>query len=131
MSSGKKGREMKNIFMLMYPIVGIISVSAFVPQIISLLKAISPPVNVSIKSWLLWSIGAFISLGYGFFFLEDVMFTVTAITNFTLNLFVLSLLIHRRFVVFGHCRSFSHALMEYFLKYPFLAVKTQDIATKE
>jgi uncharacterized protein with PQ loop repeat len=118
----REGQGMKTVFMMMYPMVGLISLFAFIPQIISLIKAVTPPVNVSIRSWLLWTIGAFISLGYGYFYLEDLMYIVTCGMNFALDLLVVLLLIHRRFVIFGQCANLYHALTEYFLKYPFLAV---------
>ena len=117
---------LKVLFSYLYPFVGLISVIAYMPQIKSLIKAKASPVNISIKSWLLWILGAAISLGYGLFCLEDLMFILITTLSLFLMLFIITLIIYMRYVVYGECKNIFCALLEYFFKRPFFAVKIKE-----
>lgn len=113
---------MKMFFLYSYPLVGFISLCAFIPQIKALLNAETSPVNVSIKSWLLWTLSSLIGFGYGVYVLEDLMFCLITGVTLALDFFVLFLVLYRRYVTFGPCRNLGDVTVEYFLRAPYLGV---------
>lgn len=118
---------MSNLFSLLYPLVALISASAYFPQITALLRACSAPVDISIRSWLLWIAGSSITLGYAFFCVHDVMFCLITLFNLVMMIVIVGLVLYKRYVVFGHCRSLAHAFVEYFLCYPFFCVREEPL----
>ncbi|MBK66678.1 MAG: hypothetical protein CMP22_00935 [Rickettsiales bacterium] len=71
-----------DIFVFLYPVVVLISIAGYLPQIKSLITATSEPDNISIHSWYIWGLSAFLTLGYGLSHLNDFMFNLTAAINF-------------------------------------------------
>ena len=113
---------LKEIFIFLYPSVGLISISAFVPQIVSLIKSKTSPINISIQSWSLWVLSALISLGYGLFHLEDLMFIIISLNSFLLSAYVVVLTINKRYVVHGHHKNCLSALVDYYFAKPFFDI---------
>lgn len=110
---------METFFTITYPLVGLISFMAFFPQMILLLKATSSPKNVSIKSWMFYAVGTFLSSGYGIFCLHDLAFTLISLLCLSMNLIMVCLIIRNRYIKFGHAKQFSEALLLCFIKEPF------------
>lgn len=118
---------METFFLYTYPLVGIISLCAFIPQITALIKSTTSPANVSIKSWFLWTVTSIISFGYGVYILQDFMFCMMMGVTMVLNTVVISLILYKRYVVFGHCRNIFDVVLEYFFRYPYFGVCSSKI----
>jgi uncharacterized protein with PQ loop repeat len=112
----------KTIFFNLYPVVGIITVFGYIPQIKSLLRAKRSPNNISIKSWLLWVLSAFISLGYGVYCLNDMPFIIMTLIGLFLMLYVIGLILYRRYVTFGDYKNLLEVLISYFFCKPFFSM---------
>ena len=87
---------METVFVTLYPLVAFISFSGYVPQIIKLARAKSPVDGISLQSWCTWIANCIISMGYGFFPLQDLMFVATMGTSMTSMLIVVSLVLYNR-----------------------------------
>ncbi len=64
-----------------YSLVPIIGVTAYGPQIIALLKHTDKLENFPFATWAIWLFTASVSLAYGAFKLQDVLFSITALSN--------------------------------------------------
>ena len=56
---------LENVFVFLYPVVVVISIVGYIPQIKSLITAKTCPDNISIHSWYIWTLSTFLTLGYG------------------------------------------------------------------
>lgn len=118
---------METFFLYTYPLVGLISLAAFIPQISALIKSTTSSANVSVKSWFLWTVTSVVSFGYGVYVLNDIMFCIMMGVTMFLNMIVISLIIYKRYVVFGYCRNVFDVVLEYFFRYPYFGVCTTKI----
>ena len=73
-----------SLFVFLYPLVVIISIVGYFPQIKNLIWTDTKPVNISIHSWYIWCLSGFLTLGYAVFHLKDLMFTLTSAVSFLL-----------------------------------------------
>ncbi len=89
-----------SFFVLLYPLVVAISIVGYLPQIKNLIHATSKPVNLSIHSWYIWCVSSFLSLGYGIFHLQDIMFVLTSIVGFLLIVGTTALIHYNLYVRF-------------------------------
>ena len=87
---------MKDLFILLYPLVTVISIFGYLPQIKALLFTNSNCADISLSSWYLWIVSSAISLGYGYFHLKDFMFVLTTGAGLVLMLAVVGLVLYRR-----------------------------------
>ena len=86
---------MEAFFLYMYPLVSVISVIGYFPQIVKILKSVEPPQSVSIMSWYVWTLSAVLTFGYAMFHLDDLMFSLTAGVNLTLVSLTTGILLFR------------------------------------
>ena len=93
---------MASLFAYLYPMVTFISISGYVPQIKLLLKADRPVKDVCLNTWLLWTCSNIITLGYASSCVHDPMFCVTATVGLICTTAVSGLIIHNRYIRFGH-----------------------------
>lgn len=94
---------MESFAELLYPLVSIISLSAFLPQIKTLLAATGPSRDIALSSWYLWTFASIVSLLYGVFKLQDMMFTVTTVLAVVMNVTIVGLVIYNRHFRFPVC----------------------------
>jgi hypothetical protein len=87
---------MGELFVYLYPLVTIISVLGYIPQIKSLIKTQSNCADIALSSWYLWTVSSLISIGYGLFHIKDVMFIITCTISFILIASVTALILYRR-----------------------------------
>ena len=64
-----------------YSLVPIIGVTAYGPQILALLKHDKKLENFPFATWAIWLFTGLISLAYGAFKLQDLLFSITCLTN--------------------------------------------------
>ena len=90
------------LFFALYPLAGIAFIIGYIPQILTLMRAKSPPENISITSWVIWLVGSVLSLGYVHFHLSDFMMVATTLLTLSLSLTVLGLTIYNKSYRFRH-----------------------------
>ena len=89
------------LFKTIYPFVGLMSFTAFLPQIMALIQATAAPKSFSISSWFVWLATAGMTFGYAFFTLRDPAFSCIAGLSFLMNAVVIALAVynkHYRFI---------------------------------
>ncbi len=91
---------MEEIAGLLYPLVAIISIVGYAPQIKTLLFATRRPQNLSLSSWVIWLVSGVISLLYGVYQLQDSVFIFTAAVNLFLLTFTTGLIVYNRYIRF-------------------------------
>lgn len=114
---------MGGFFTFLYPLVALISILGYLPQIRSLLSAERQAQAMSIRCWVLWSVANFISFGYSTFALQDFLLSATSLLNMTMSLVVTVLIIYNRYVTFGNYKNLFEASIEYFLFKPYFGVR--------
>ena len=87
---------MTDFFVMLYPLVTILSLSGYIPQIYALLHATSAEDNFALSTWMIWIVTAGISLGYGYFHLKDAMFCATTGLGLILMILLVSLIVYNR-----------------------------------
>lgn len=87
---------MEKLFVILYPCVALISVAGYLPQIVKLVRAKGRVDGISLRSWLMWIATSCISLGYGIFHLQDLMFSLTVAASLAAMLVVAYLVIRNR-----------------------------------
>lgn len=91
---------MEHLFSGLYSLVALFTVIAYLPQIVSLLRADTPVAGMSVSTWILWTLSGAVSFGYGVFCLDDMRFCVVTGSGLALMLVVTALLIHNRYIRF-------------------------------
>ncbi len=79
------------LFVAAYALVPMISIAAFIPQIMKLLNPNTSLEGLSFGAWWAWMLSATISVVYGVFYLHDFMFIVSSTVAFSFNIIVLAL----------------------------------------
>lgn len=87
---------LETVFVLLYPLVFLIGLAGYIPQIVRLVRDDSPALNISLMTWFIWTFATAISLGYGITKLHDVMFCVVTATNLLAHMLIIMLVIYRR-----------------------------------
>ncbi len=87
---------MENLFTMIYPIVGIIGVLGYIPQIKELLKRDCDTSGISLQSWYMWIFASYVTYGYAQFAVKDAMFAITALVTAILITAVTGLILLRR-----------------------------------
>lgn len=82
---------MAKLFMTLYPLAGLSYILGYIPQIIKLIKADSPPRNLSMGSWYIWMGGNILTIGYAHYHLSDMMLVLTSLLCFSLTVVVVVL----------------------------------------
>lgn len=86
---------MEDLFIYLYPLVTINSILAYLPQWMTLYKA-DDLESFSISSWVMWIVGSAISLGYGVFHLQDMMFCITTGVGLLFMIGIVSTVLYKR-----------------------------------
>lgn len=87
---------MEMLFMSLYPLVAIISIVAYVPQVMSLIKTDDVD-SFSLSAWVMWMVGAGISMGYGTYCLKDFMFCTAAGIGFGFTTLIVLIVVYKRY----------------------------------
>jgi hypothetical protein len=85
-----------DFFSLMYPIVPLVGLAGFLPQVITLLRTREAPISISLSTWFVWTMTWVISFGYAAFVLHDVLFAATAGMNIVGHIVIIGLTIYKR-----------------------------------
>lgn len=87
---------MSHVFAMLYPLVTLLSISGYLPQIWNLIRASSPNDSFALSGWVTWIATSGISLGYGIFHLKDLMFCITTGSSLVLITAVVGLVLYNR-----------------------------------
>ena len=85
-----------DFFTMLYPIVPLIGIMGFLPQIITLLKADRVPASISLSTWSIWTLTWLISFGYATFALQDILFATTCGLNLIGHFAIIGLTVYKR-----------------------------------
>ena len=92
---------MEQFFVFLYPVVVLVSIIGYIPQIKELIFAKQPLKGISISSWLIWLLSSGLSLGYGVFHLHDLMFCLTTGVATLLIAGTTALILYNRYFQFA------------------------------
>lgn len=99
---------MAELMKALYPLVVVISIIGYLPQIQKLMFATRRAQNVSLSSWALWLVSGTLSLGYGVYVLEDLMFILTSALGALFIYITFGLIVYNNYIRFeepGHLRA--------------------------
>ncbi len=113
-----------SFFTFLYPLVVFISLSAYIPQVKSLIKAETSSDDISIKAWLLWILSSSIGLGYGIFSLKDILFCITTAVGLIMMTAIVGITLYNRYIKFGDCKNLLQAVNAYIFGVPPGVMKT-------
>ena len=83
-------------FTFLYPIVPLVGLTGYLPQIITLLKTSESPKSISLSTWLIWTTTWMISFGYAVFSLQDLLFATTSGMNLAGHVLIIALAVYKR-----------------------------------
>lgn len=82
--------------MLLYPVVPLVGLAGYGPQIIKLARTRTIPDSISLSSWYIWTLTWIISLGYAAFVLMDFLLIVTFTLNLICNSIVIGITLYKQ-----------------------------------
>jgi hypothetical protein len=85
-----------DFFMFMYPIVPLVGITGYLPQIINLFRTTEAPKSISLSTWMIWTITWIVSFGYAIFSLQDLLFATTSGMNLVGHVLIIALAIYKR-----------------------------------
>lgn len=85
------------IFEFLYPIVPIIAIIGFCPQLIAAIKSKTRLESVSLTTWLIWLVSWGVALGYSAVTIADPMLTFTASVNILFHIVLIGTIIFKRY----------------------------------
>lgn len=91
---------MDQAFIFLYPLVAVLSCTAFLPQIVMLLRAETSQDQISLSSWAVWLVSCLISFGYGLYHLRDPMFCLTTGLSLSMIVCIIALVLYNRHIRF-------------------------------
>jgi hypothetical protein len=86
------------IFAHLYALVPVLSIMAYTPQILTLVRSPGPANDICLRSWLIWAISGLVTLGYGAYCLHDRAFCVVTVLSLLPMLMILGIVIYKRHV---------------------------------
>lgn len=86
----------ENSIIVAYSIIGFISLVAYLPQILKLLRSKTSSKDVSLQTWAVWSVDAMVSLFYAIFILQDMIASIVFGVDFLGALCILGLTTYNR-----------------------------------
>ncbi|HRV95962.1 MAG: hypothetical protein H6860_01450 [Rhodospirillales bacterium] len=116
---------MEDIINYIYPIVGLVSMYGYIPQIKDLMKKDADLTSMSVPMWFLWSVTGVISVLYTMIKVDDLMMNVTLGVETLLIIVVTGIIIHRRksyLNVLAQCSSIKLRTNEQFSRVVYSAV---------
>lgn len=84
------------LFTLLYPIVPLVGLAGYVPQIIVLARMREAPRSISMVTWFVWLSTWVIGLGYAVFALQDLLLSITCGMNVAGHLLVIGMTFYKR-----------------------------------
>ena len=84
------------LFTFLYPVVPLIGLMGFLPQIFTLIKITEAPNTISVSTWSIWTMTWLISFGYAVFAMHDTLFAVTCGMNLVGHILIIALTIYKR-----------------------------------
>ncbi len=103
---------MESVAVFLYPMVAIISVIAYLPQIKLLIFAQSPPEQLATSSWLMWWLSSAISLFYGLLHMNDTMFCIVSGLTLALVSATIVLILYNKYFRFRPLTTFVEDIAE-------------------
>jgi hypothetical protein len=97
------------IFAHLYAFVPVLSIMAYTPQILTLMRSPGPAKDICLRSWLIWAISGLVTLGYGAYCLHDRAFCVVTLLSLLPMLMILGIVIYKRDIRVGKPRRMEHA----------------------
>ena len=92
---------MEQFFVFLYPVVVLVSIIGYIPQIKELFTAKEKLVGISLSSWMIWLLSSFLLLWYGVFHLQDFMFCLTTGVATALIAGTTALVVYNRYFQFA------------------------------
>jgi len=83
-------------FTFMYPIVPLVGITGYLPQMINLFKTNEAPKSISLLTWMIWTSTWMVSFGYAVFSVQDLLFATTSGMNLVGHLFIIALAVYKR-----------------------------------
>lgn len=83
-------------FLVIYPLVPLIGLFGYIPQIITLSQTKHAPRSLSLPTWITWTVTWFISFGYAYFYVNDLLLSTTSAMNLAGHLLVIGLALYKR-----------------------------------
>ncbi|MDP7141687.1 MAG: hypothetical protein QF692_02015 [Alphaproteobacteria bacterium] len=83
-------------FTYIYPVVPLVGLIGFLPQMITLLKLSDVPKSISLMTWYIWTATWAISFGYAVFALQDGLFALTSGMNLVCHVLIISVTLYKR-----------------------------------
>lgn len=87
---------MEALFVTLYPLVTILHILAYLPQIKALASATADVTVIPAVTWFIWLGTNILSLGYNFFHIQDTMLCLTTGLSTVLMCTVLGLILYHR-----------------------------------
>lgn len=91
---------MAEFITILYPLVALATVIGYLPQIRKLIVATRRPQNVSLASWLIWTVSGFLAFAYAGIVLQDFMLSINAGLNAALITLTTGLIIYNNYIRF-------------------------------
>lgn len=80
----------------LYSISIIITITAYLPQIITLLRARSRCEDISLLTWFAWTLATIISLLYAIYEIYDLKLIIASSAYMTLNITIIAITLYKR-----------------------------------
>jgi uncharacterized protein with PQ loop repeat len=84
----------------LYQSIAVVAAIGYLPQILSLLRAKTPSLDISLTTWWIWFSTWVVSLVYGIVFIKDVRFITIACVNLAGHVGVIGLTVYNRYYRF-------------------------------
>ncbi|MCB9991022.1 MAG: hypothetical protein H6867_06545 [Rhodospirillales bacterium] len=91
---------MGQLFVFLYPVVTVISIVAYFPQLKSLIFAKTKPNSISLPSWIMWCVSSFLAFGYAYCHIHDALLSFTTGLNMLLVFLTTALIVYNKYVRF-------------------------------
>lgn len=95
---------MESVIVSLYPLVGLLSLIAYLPQILNLIKAQSDCSTVSLTSWMIWLLSSGLTWWYSAVAVDDFAFFAVSSIHFICISAVVALIAYNRYIRFRHLR---------------------------
>lgn len=88
--------DLSLIFGVLYPIVPIIAVGGYCPQLYAAFKSRTRMESVSLTTWLIWLFAWSVAFGYSAITVADAMLTFTAAVNILCHVLLIGMIVYKR-----------------------------------
>ncbi|MBG77964.1 MAG: hypothetical protein CL570_02905 [Alphaproteobacteria bacterium] len=95
---------MKGVIITLYPLAGLVSLVAYFPQILNLMRAEEDCETVSLASWMIWLLSSGLTWWYSAVAVDDFAFFAVSSIHFVCISAVVALIAYNRYIRFRHLR---------------------------